>query len=254
MEQPGIPPPGQGSRNQKAHAMDSSEEDPVLDPPIGHWAWHPIPQASRKRKLTEPSGINDSLLVPMPVMERSRPANQLVPLEDAGPGQPSAAGAASSISAQLVPAEDAPAGHPSASGRTGSRGSLSHLGQRRDILATVDGVNIVRDTHLLPGMPGHYDRAVVGCRLHSFPESGVFCKKSRVVGQKVHGQLWSGRARGFLGQLDLRCQPFHRQVIPYKVPAWSGRRACGHCEFEEQWCGGLKKKKGHRARRACFGR
>ena len=145
-----------------------------MERPTGPCVGHPTPRASRKRKLTEASGINDALLVPLPAMERSRPS-QLVPVEDAPPGQPAAVGAASSSSAQLGPVEDAPPGQPAAVGRARSRrGSLNQLSQPREILANVEGVNIVRDTHLLPGMPGHYDRALVGCRLHSVPEAGVF--------------------------------------------------------------------------------
>ena len=209
-------PPDQDSGNHEAQARDSSEEDPVLEHPSEPWAGKPTARASRKRKLTEASGINDALLVPLPATERSRPS-QLVPLEDA-PGQPAAVGAASSSSAQLGPVEDAPPGQPAAAGRARSRrGSLKQLSQPREILANVEGVNIVRDTHLLPGMPGHYDRALVGCRLHSVPEAGLCLPKEPRFWAKDHGQVWSARAGGFFGQLDLRCQPLHRPGIPYGV-------------------------------------
>ena len=54
----------------------------------------------------------------------------------------------------------------------------------REILANVEGVNIVRDTHLEPGMAGHYNRARVECRLHSLPEADIFCHKSRTFGPR----------------------------------------------------------------------
>ena len=68
----------------------------------------------------------------------------------------------------------------------------------REILANVEGVNIVRDTHLLPGMPGHYDRARVACRLHSVPEAGVFCHKSRVFGPRTMARFGQQEPVAFL--------------------------------------------------------
>ena len=54
--------------------------------------------------------------------------------------------------------------------------------QAREILANVEGVDIVRDTHLLPGMRGHYERARVRCPLHC--RSGDKpCTKTRVFGR-----------------------------------------------------------------------
>ena len=58
------------------------------------------------------------------------------------------------------------------------------VSQPREILANVEGVNIVRDTHLEPGMAGHYNRACVECRLHSLPEADIFCHKSRTFGPR----------------------------------------------------------------------
>ena len=175
-----LPPPGQDNGNHEARANDSTEEEPVLEHPTGHWAGQPTPRVSRKRKLTEASGINDSLLVPLPAIERSRP--------DAPPGQPAAAvedaappgQPAASSSSQLVPLEHPPPG-PAAARRARRRVRDS---VPREILANVEGVNIVRDTHLEPGMAGHYNRACVECRLHSLPEADIFCHKSRTFGPR----------------------------------------------------------------------
>ena len=193
-----LPPPGQGSGNHEAQARDSSEEDPVFD--YGPWAGRPTPRANRKRKLTEASGINDALLIPLPAIERSRPSH-LVPVEDAPPGQPAAAGAASSSSAQLVPLEDPAPGQPAAARRPrrGNRpGGKGPLSQPREILANVEGVNIVRDIHLAPGTPGHYERALVVCRRHSVPEAGVYCHKSRAFGPRTMARFGQQEPVAFL--------------------------------------------------------
>ena len=210
-----LPPPGQDSGNHEARARDSSEEEPVLDYSTRPCVGHPTSRASRKRKLTEASGINDSLLVPLPAIERSRPdappgqpaaavedaappgqpaassSSQLVPLEHSPPGQPAAAGAASSS----VPLEHPPPGQPAAARRARRRVRDS---VPREILANVEGVNIVRDTHLEPGMAGHYNRARVECRLHSLPEADIFCHKSRVFGPRTTASFGQQEPVAFL--------------------------------------------------------
>ena len=164
---------------------DNSEEEPVLEEPAG---WRPMPRVSRKRKATEASGINDALLVPLLATGRSRPSQQLTPIHDAQPappnvGQPAAASSSSALS-QLVAIPNESAAN------TGQERSCQRMGRvanggdahPRDILASVEGANIVRDMHLLPGMPGHYDRACVRCPVHSGLR--VFCHKSRTFGQR----------------------------------------------------------------------
>ena len=147
----------------------------MLEYPTGPWAGQPTPRASRKRKLTEASGINEALLVPLQATERSRPSQPVLPLQDANAapplvGQPSGSSSSSAL-CQFVAAAD----HPTAKARQErprQRLAGAAVAQPRDILATVDGANIVRDIHLMPHMPGHYVRACVRCPLHS--QSGVF--------------------------------------------------------------------------------
>ena len=198
-----LPPPGQGSGNHESGAGgNSEEEEPVLEHPTAPWAGQPRPRASRKRKLIDSSGIDDLLLVPLPSAAgaaSSGSAQQA--LGDAPPSQPAAAGAASSSSAQLVPVEDAPPGQPAAArrrARRGRRGSLQQPSQPREILASVEGVNIVRDMHLLPGIPGHYNRARVACRLHSVPEAEVWCHRSRVFGPRTTARFGQQEPVAFL--------------------------------------------------------
>ena len=76
-----LPPPGQDSGNHEARARDSSEEEPVLEHPTGPWAGQPTPRASRKRKPTEATGINEALLVPLQAMERSQPSEHVIPVD-----------------------------------------------------------------------------------------------------------------------------------------------------------------------------
>ena len=48
--------------------------EPVLEYSTGPWDGQPTRCPSRKRKLTEASGINEALRVPLQAMERSRPS------------------------------------------------------------------------------------------------------------------------------------------------------------------------------------
>ena len=169
-----LPPPGQDSGNHEARASDSTEEEPVLEHPTGHWAGQPTPRVSRKRKLTEASGIDDALMVPLPTIEQPNEVQE----------QP---------------------------GQSMGRGDAA---QPREILANVEGVNIVRDTHLLPGMPGHYDRGFVRCPLHS--GSGVFCTKTRVFGPRTMAKFGQKEPVAFLASWICAASRFTDRVSHMK--------------------------------------
>lgn len=77
-----------------------------------------------------------------------------------------------------------------------AQSARAEAAQPRQILATVDGVDIVRDVHLLPGTRGHYDRAVVRCPAHS--GSGVLCTKTRVFGPRTTSRLGQQEPVAFL--------------------------------------------------------
>ena len=142
----------------------------------------PTRRPSRKRKLTEASGINEALLVPLQATKRSRPSQQLIPVEDAKAalplvGQPAGSSSSSAV-CQLVATADDPTANAGQE-QPGQRSGRAGEARPRDILANVEGANIVRDTHLVPGIPGHYDRACVRCPLHSGP-----CNKTRTFNRR----------------------------------------------------------------------
>ena len=104
----------------------------------------------------------------------------------------------------------------------------------RDILANVDGINIVRDVHLLPGMPGHYDRACVQCKLHSNSRTGVFCHKSRTFGPRNMAMLGQREPVAFLAswitaasrfkdkEAHMKWKPGHTEVCSAMATLGSG--------------------------------
>ena len=187
LELPVQPPALQGSREQEARARESSEEEPVLEHPTGPWAGQRTPRASRKRKPTEASGINEALLVPLQAMERSRPAEHGMPVDVAMATpplvrQPAVASSSSAPGQPVATADD----HPANTGqeRPGKRRRRrAYAAKPREILANVEGVDIVRDIYGLPGMRGHYDRACVRCPVHSGPGKRLPCTKTRVFGR-----------------------------------------------------------------------
>ena len=71
-----------------------------------------------------------------------------------------------------------PSGQPLHSSRKRARGSVAPQ-QPREVLATVQGVDIVKDQHLQPGDRNHYIRACVTCPFHSGQPP---CKRSRTWG------------------------------------------------------------------------
>lgn len=166
-----------GSSNHEARARDSSEEEPVLEHPAGNRPTQPTPRASRKRKPTEAVGINEVLLVPLQAMERSGPAEKVAKAAPPLVGHPAASSSSSAL--PVATSDDRPAN--TGQERIGQSRGRAAAAQPRDILANVEGVDIVRDTHLLPGMHGHYERARVRCPLHS--GSGVLCTKTRIFGR-----------------------------------------------------------------------
>ena len=105
--------------------------------------------------------------------------------------------------------------------------------QAREILANVEGVDIVRDTHLLPGMRGHYERARVRCPLHS--GSRAPCTKTRIFGRASTAMFGQQEPVAFLASWVCAASRFtdraaHMQYAPGQAEvcaAMANLRSCG---------------------------
>ena len=183
----GQPEPAEERAPLADTARDSSEEEPVAEHPSGFWARPATARSTHKRKLKDTSAINDALLVPLQAFEASRqPSEPGVTLAKAVAPPLQGQSAASSSSAALVQRAEISDDHPANAlqGQPGQRrhGVVAPL--PREVLATVDGVDIVRDEHLLPGMPGHYVRARVRCPVHCMPGERP-CGRTRTFGSST---------------------------------------------------------------------